>query len=218
MQAGFERTRMVRRTIRRHGKRRVVRRPVTVLAPTARVRSGRRVHVAGRLVNRDGQGVAGAEVRVYSSSPISAEQLVAVLRTDDEGRYRYTAAGSSNRTLRFAFAGSPLVLPTAARDHDDRASAQLAAGQPPARAQRSGGHVRRPARGRCRCRRAASSSSCRCGCRAAGRRSALHAPTRPGAGRCATASSARAAYSDTASAPDYRPRPATRSSRDARAR
>jgi hypothetical protein len=111
MQAGFERVRTVRRTIRRHGKRRVVRRPVTVLKPAARVRSGRRTQVAGRLVNRDGQGIAAAEVRVFSSSPISPEQLVAVLQTDGGGRYRYTATGSTNRTLRFAYAGSPLILP-----------------------------------------------------------------------------------------------------------
>ncbi|MBA2634362.1 MAG: hypothetical protein H0U86_15415, partial [Chloroflexi bacterium] len=111
MQAGFERQRMVRRTIRRRGKRRQVRRPVTVLTPTARVPTGERAQVAGRLVNRDGQGIAGAEVHVLSSSPISPEQLVAVLQTDGEGHYRYTATGSTNRTLRFTYAGSPLVLP-----------------------------------------------------------------------------------------------------------
>jgi hypothetical protein len=111
MQAGFERVRMVRRTIRRHGKRRQVRQPVTALTPTARVPSGQRAQVAGRLANRDGQGIAGAEVRVLSSSPISPEQLVAVLQTDGDGRYSYTATGSTDRTLRFAYAGSPLTLP-----------------------------------------------------------------------------------------------------------
>ena len=50
---------------------------------------------------------------MLSSSPISPEQLVAVLQTDGDGRYRYTAAGSTNRTLRFAYAGSALVLPAA---------------------------------------------------------------------------------------------------------
>jgi hypothetical protein len=111
MQAGFERMRTIRRTIRRHGKRRQVRRPVSVLTPTARVPTGERAQVEGRLTNRDGQGIAGAEVRVLSSSPISPEQLVAVLETDGDGRYRYTATGSTDRTLRFAYAGSPLVLP-----------------------------------------------------------------------------------------------------------
>jgi hypothetical protein len=111
MQAGFERVRTIRRTIRRHGKRRQVRRPVRVLTPTARVPIGERAEAAGRLINRDGQGIPGAEVRVLSSSPISPEQLVAVLQTDGDGRYRYTATGSTDRTLRFAYAGSPLVLP-----------------------------------------------------------------------------------------------------------
>jgi hypothetical protein len=111
MRAGFERVRTVRRTIRRHGKRRVVWRRVTTLEPSARVQSGSHARVAGRLVNRDGQGIAGLEVRVFSSSAVSPEQLVAVLQTDHQGRFRYRAAGSTSRTLRFAYAGSPLILP-----------------------------------------------------------------------------------------------------------
>ena len=111
MRAGFERVRTVRQTIRRHGKRVRVRRRVTVLKPAATVSAGGRAQVAGQLTNRDGQGIAGQEVLVYSTSPLSPEQLVAVLQTDAEGRYRYTAVGSMNRVLRFAFAGSAVVLP-----------------------------------------------------------------------------------------------------------
>ncbi len=111
MRAGFERVRTVRRTIHRDGKRRFVRRRVAYLEPAVRVRSGGHARAVGRLVNSDGQGIAGAEVRVLSSSPISPEQLVAVLQTDRDGRYRYTAGASTSRTLRFAYAGSPLVLP-----------------------------------------------------------------------------------------------------------
>ena len=48
---------------------------------------------------------------MFSTSLINPEQLVAVLQTDGNGRFRYTAAGSTNRTLRFVFAGSALVLP-----------------------------------------------------------------------------------------------------------
>jgi hypothetical protein len=110
MRAGFERVRTVR-TIRQRGRRRVVRRRMTVLAPAARVRSGGHARVAGRLVNRDGQGIAGAEVRVLSSSSVSPEQLIAVVPTDAEGRFRYRAPGSTSRILRFAYAGSPLILP-----------------------------------------------------------------------------------------------------------
>ncbi len=82
-----------------------------MLKPSVRVRSGGQARVAGRLVNPDGTGIAGAEVRVHSSSPISPEEIVAVLQTDAEGRYSYTAAGSTSRSLRFAYTGSPLVLP-----------------------------------------------------------------------------------------------------------
>jgi len=85
---------------------------VTVLKPVAHVRFGRRVAIVGRLANRDGQGIAGAEVQVLSRSDTTPEQLVAVLQTDGEGTYRYTATGSSSRTLRFAYAGTALTLPT----------------------------------------------------------------------------------------------------------
>jgi hypothetical protein len=112
MRAGFERVRTVRRTVRRNGKRQVVRRRSKVLAPATQVRSGGRAVVAGRLFNRDGQGIAGAEIRVLSSSAISPEQLVAVVSTDAAGRYRYSAAGNTSRTLRFVYPGSPLVLPS----------------------------------------------------------------------------------------------------------
>jgi hypothetical protein len=107
MRAGFEQT----RTVRSRTKRKVVKRRVRVLKPTVRLRAGRDAQVAGRLVNRDGDGIAGAEVRVFSTSSTSPEQLAAVLQTDDQGRYRYTASSSSSRTLRFVYAGSPLVLP-----------------------------------------------------------------------------------------------------------
>src|SRR3954452_20016487 len=111
MQAGVRHDRIVRRTIRRHGKRRHVRRRVTELRTAAGVRFGQRVKIIGRLANRDGQGIAGAEIQVLSRSAVSTEQLVAVLRTEGDGRYSYTATGSMDRTLRFVYGGSPLMLP-----------------------------------------------------------------------------------------------------------
>ena len=114
MRAGFEHAHTVWKTIRRHGERVRVRRKVTVVKPMVRVPSGGRAHAAGRLTNQDGQGIPGQDVHVYSASPIDAEQLVAVLHTDGEGRFRYVAAGSTNRTLRFVYAGSALVLPAQA--------------------------------------------------------------------------------------------------------
>src|SRR3954454_22275734 len=111
MQAGVQHDRIVRRTIRRRGRRRQVRPRVTELRSATRVQFGQRVKIIGRLANRDGQGIAGAEIQVLSRSPVSAEQLVAVLRTDGAGGYSYTATGSMDRTLCFAYGGSPLMLP-----------------------------------------------------------------------------------------------------------
>ncbi len=87
MQAGFERMRTIRRIVRRDGKR--VRSAAAYRAHADGARPlGKRARVAGRLANRDGQGIAGAEVQVLSRSVVDPEQLVAVLTTDADGRYR----------------------------------------------------------------------------------------------------------------------------------
>jgi hypothetical protein len=104
LQNVFER----QRSLTRKGKRE----RVVVQTQTARVLFGESADVVGRLVNPGGAGIAGAEVQVLATTPIGPEQLVAVVQTDAEGRYRYTAAGSTNRTLRFVYAGSPTVLPS----------------------------------------------------------------------------------------------------------
>ena len=72
---------------------------------------GGHVQVVGRLVNRAGHAIAAAQLQVFSSSEGAAEQLVGNVQTDASGAYSYTAAGSTSRTLRFAYAGSPLILP-----------------------------------------------------------------------------------------------------------
>ena len=48
MRAGFESARVVRRTVRRHGKRRVIRRRIPELESVARVEPGRHVRARGR--------------------------------------------------------------------------------------------------------------------------------------------------------------------------
>jgi hypothetical protein len=113
MRVGVVRHRVVQRVVRRNGKRHRVRRRVTVLRSTGRVRLGGRVTISGQLTNRDGQGVAGAEVQVLSASPIASEQLVGVVHTGADGSFSYTAGGSTSRSLRFVYAGSPLTLPAA---------------------------------------------------------------------------------------------------------
>ncbi len=110
MEAGIAKQRIVRRKVRRNGKRRTVRRRVTVLRSTARVRFGRHVRISGRLTNSDGQPLAGQEVRVITATA-NGDQLLATLATDAQGRYRYRALASHGRTLRFVYLGSPLVLP-----------------------------------------------------------------------------------------------------------
>ena len=94
MQAGVPRERTIRRTVTRHGKRKTVRTRVTVLRPASGVAFGRRVQVTGRLLNRDGQGIAGTEVQVLSRSEVSPEQLVAVLHTDGSGSSRTPRPGA----------------------------------------------------------------------------------------------------------------------------
>jgi 5-hydroxyisourate hydrolase-like protein (transthyretin family) len=111
MRVGVAKQRVVRRTVRRHGKRRVVRRRVTVLRSRGVVGLGRRVTIKGRLTNRDGQGIGGADVQVLATSVVAGERLVGIVRTGADGGYSYTAAGSISRRLRFVYAGSPLILP-----------------------------------------------------------------------------------------------------------
>ncbi len=117
LKAGVVTHRVVRRIVRRDGRRRVIRRRVTVLKGTGVARLGRRARIRGRLTNGDGQGIAGAEIRVLGGSDVGAEELAGVLRTDAAGKYRYAATASASRTLRFAYAGSPLIRPAESRVH-----------------------------------------------------------------------------------------------------
>src|SRR5215211_6438819 len=68
LQAGFVHRRVVKQVVRRNGKRRTIRRRVIELKPRGVIRFGRHHEIAGRLTNRDGQGVAGAEVQVIARS------------------------------------------------------------------------------------------------------------------------------------------------------
>jgi hypothetical protein len=112
VQVGVVGKRTVRRVVRVHGKRRTVTRRVTVLEPSAALAFGGKAQVTGRLTNSGGQGIPGAELQVLSRSDASAEQLVDTVRTDGAGNFAYAAAGISSRVLRFAYAGSHLILPT----------------------------------------------------------------------------------------------------------
>jgi hypothetical protein len=112
MLGGIVRERVVRRVVRRHGKRRVVRTHEVTVERSAVVRLGRRAQVVGRLTDRAGRGLAGAQVEVWASSITSPAQLVTFVRTDSDGNYTYTSAATSSRTLLFVYRGSPTVLPS----------------------------------------------------------------------------------------------------------
>jgi hypothetical protein len=111
IQANIVDEKIVWRAVRRRGRLRRVQRRVTVLRPAASVGFGRRVQVVGRLVNGAGDGIVGAAINVYSATRTSAEQLVGSLQTDGAGRFGYIAEASSSRALRFAYAGSAVILP-----------------------------------------------------------------------------------------------------------
>ncbi|HET7427698.1 MAG TPA: hypothetical protein VFJ50_11685, partial [Gemmatimonadales bacterium] len=117
MRVGLAHRRTVKHVVRRHGKRHTIRRHITVMRSHGVIRLGRRSQVRGRLTNRDGQGVAGAQVQVFASSMGGPEQLVGVVNTDASGAFTYTAAGSASRVLRFAYAGSALILPAQGSVH-----------------------------------------------------------------------------------------------------
>jgi hypothetical protein len=111
MHAGAVVKRVVKRRVGQSGKRRTVRRRVENLAQRVHVTFGSRVRVRGRLENRGGQPLAGADVQVITGVPPGPEQLVAVVQTNARGRYSYTAPANVSRVLRFVYRGTPLMLP-----------------------------------------------------------------------------------------------------------
>ena len=115
MEGGFEREQTIRHTVRRNGREREVGRRVTVLSPAARVLFGESAVIAGRLVDPTGAGIPGAVIQVLVATPLQPEQLIGSITTDGEGRYRYTAAGASSRTVRLWYPGSPVILPAESR-------------------------------------------------------------------------------------------------------
>ena len=111
MRAGVLRDRVVRRTIRRKGKRRTMRRRASALEAVSRIGFGRRLRIDGWLESHDGRPIPGAEVHVLSRSVSAPEQVVAVVQTDAAGHYVYAAEPGSSRTLRFAYRGTGQTLP-----------------------------------------------------------------------------------------------------------
>lgn len=90
-------------------RKRKVRR--AVLEPRATVAYGRRVRLAGQLVNRAGHPLAGATVQVYSRPSEGVEQLEGAITTDTQGRFAYEVEARASHTFRFVYAGTATILP-----------------------------------------------------------------------------------------------------------
>ena len=110
--AGFPVVRTLVQSRRRNGKREWVRQRVTVNRSAVRIMAGSVVQVVGRLTSSAGGGIAGQSVGVSASSAGGPERVVGTVQTDGEGRFAYSAAGTSSETLRFTFAGSATLLPS----------------------------------------------------------------------------------------------------------
>ena len=111
LQVGIQRRQVVRKAIRRKGKRRIVRRRVSVLRPAARVKAGRQVNIAGKLTDAAGQPIADAELQVLFRSSVSPERPIASVRTDPQGSYSFSTAATTSGYTRVALNATPQLLP-----------------------------------------------------------------------------------------------------------
>jgi hypothetical protein len=74
----------------------------------AQVRYGRRIKLAGRLTNVDGQPLDGASVEVFADTVNDATGPVSagIAHTDKAGRFSYVALANQSKVLRFRYPGS----------------------------------------------------------------------------------------------------------------
>jgi hypothetical protein len=93
---------------RSRGKKRKTRR-VIVVRP--RVRYGRTIPIRGRLTTPGGNPVASSNIEVWERTalPGAAWRRVALIDTNADGRFRFKALRGPSRTLRFRYAGTPIV-------------------------------------------------------------------------------------------------------------
>jgi 5-hydroxyisourate hydrolase-like protein (transthyretin family) len=108
LRVGFPKTKVKRVVLRRHGRRKVLRRRVTVLRRSARVGLGRRTRVLGSLANPDGQPIDGVTVAVLAKRAVPGAHYstVGLVTTDRNGRFSYRMKAKQSRSMRFRYAGS----------------------------------------------------------------------------------------------------------------
>jgi hypothetical protein len=84
---------------------------VTALVHHSQVKYGKKVTLAGHLVDAGGNALGGAQVEVFSLPKEGAEQQVATLTTDGEGKFGYEVSAVASQEIRFAYAGDSTHLP-----------------------------------------------------------------------------------------------------------
>lgn len=112
LRAGHPRTKIVRKRVRRNGKRRIIRRKRTTYTDSARIRFGRSAMLRGRLTNRDENPITGP-IAVYEQGASTPGRLVAIVSTTGSGAFAYRARGTTSRTVTFAYLGNGVTLPAA---------------------------------------------------------------------------------------------------------
>jgi hypothetical protein len=84
---------------------------VTALVHHSQVKYGKKVQFAGHLVDSGGNPLAGAQVLVFSLPKEGAEQQIASLTTDGEGKFGYEVAAAASQEVRFSYSGDSTHLP-----------------------------------------------------------------------------------------------------------
>jgi hypothetical protein len=109
--AGVLDRRVEKKVVHRHGHRHVVRHKVSEVVVKSTVGFGTKAVFSGRLLDRSGNPVAGAQVAVYQDVPEQAEGQVATLTTGTDGSFSYEVTPDSSRRLRFVYSGTATTLP-----------------------------------------------------------------------------------------------------------
>jgi hypothetical protein len=107
LRVGAPDVRIRRRVVRRHGRRRVIRRRFTVLRHSAEAPYGARLKLRGRLTNADGQALEGGAIEVFEDrGPGVSPQILGTAQVDGRGYFRYALRAVRNRRILFRYRGS----------------------------------------------------------------------------------------------------------------
>jgi hypothetical protein len=117
LSAGILRRHTVTKTVRRTGKPHKARHATSAIETKATMGFGRRVRLAGRLVDRGGSPIAGAAVQIYSQPPEEAEALLTTATTGARGSFTYVTQAKTSASLRFVYRGTARNLPAESKAH-----------------------------------------------------------------------------------------------------